>query len=186
MNLSPPDALNVGTEAIVPQRLASIDEVYRAHVQAVWRSLRSLGVRDADIEDACQEVFVVAHRRRGDFTGACAVTTWLYGIALRVASDWRRRARRRPELLVGVVPDREDPSSPHARSDAARTLAKLLDALDDDKRAVFVLHALEQLPMSEVATIVEAPLQTAYARFYSAQRAVEAAVQRLTAQEVPK
>ena len=160
-----------------PPRLR-FEDVYRDHLADVWRSLAALGVREADVADACQEVFVVVHRQLAGFDGAAKVTTWLYAICLRVASGFRRRAHTRREELVDVTPERAGADSPHRdleRVRAMRQLRAMLDALDDDKRSVFVLYELEELPMREVAEIVGCPLQTAYSRLHAARRTLELA-----------
>src|SRR5512132_2053673 len=64
----------------------TFDAIYAAHVGFVWRVLRTLGVTDAQVEDAVQDVFVVVHRRLGEWEGRAAITTWLFAIARRVAS----------------------------------------------------------------------------------------------------
>ena len=74
-----------------PHDLAAI---FREHAPYVWRVLRRMGVREADVEDVTQEVFVVVHRRLPEFEGRSAMRTWIYGICLRVASDHRRRGKR--------------------------------------------------------------------------------------------
>ncbi len=51
-------------------------------------------------------------------------------------------------------------------------LDEALDQLDDDKRAVFVLFELEQMPMVDVAEAAGCPLQTAYSRLYAARKIV--------------
>src|SRR3954466_4042923 len=71
----------------------AFQEVFVSHGRFVWRTLRYLGVAEADLEDVCQEVFLVVHRRLAEFEGRSSVRTWVYGIALRVASDYRKRAR---------------------------------------------------------------------------------------------
>jgi hypothetical protein len=47
----------------------SFRALFRAHAAFVWRVLRRHGVREADLEDVCQEVFMVVHRRLGEFEG---------------------------------------------------------------------------------------------------------------------
>jgi len=44
-----------------------IQALYREHFRFVWRCLRRLGVLSAGMDDAVQEVFLVAHRRSADF-----------------------------------------------------------------------------------------------------------------------
>jgi len=78
------------------------------------------------------------------------------------------------------------PPRPRISTWSSKTTRRaLLDAairtLDDDKRAVFVLFELEELPMAEVAEAVGCPPQTAYARLYAGRRTVEAALRRATA-----
>src|SRR5262245_7511078 len=130
--------------------MESFPEVFRAHAPLVWRALRRLGVREADVEDQCQEVFVVVHRRLGEFEGRSRLGTWIYGICLRVASDYRRRAHVRREEPDGGVAD-ERTSAPQLRAIEQAQARDLLDAalaeLDDDKRAVFVLYEIEQIAM---------------------------------------
>lgn len=60
-------------------------QVYQSHAPMAWRSLRRLGVPDAEVADAAQEVFVVVHRKLDGFEGRSSLTTWLTGICLRVA-----------------------------------------------------------------------------------------------------
>jgi RNA polymerase sigma-70 factor (ECF subfamily) len=125
-------------------------------------------------------VFVVVHRKLGEFEGRSEVRTWLYGICLRVAADHRRRAhvrheRPHPDPTEGVA---ASPAlRPDARTEARSTLQSLLDELDDDKRAVLVLYELEGLTMKEVAAAVGCPLQTAYSRLHAARERITALVE---------
>ncbi len=149
--------------------------VFRAHGPFVWRVLRKLGIPEADVPDLCQEVFVVVHRKLPEFEGRSSLTTWLYGICLRTASDHRRRARVRREEVTDRVPEGRE-SAPQAKDLARRQARALLDAaledLDEDKRAVFVLYEIEELTMAQVAEAVGCPLQTAYSRLYAAREVV--------------
>jgi RNA polymerase sigma-70 factor (ECF subfamily) len=156
--------------------------LFREHAPYVWRALRRLGVREADIEDVCQEVFVVVHRRLRDFEGRSSARTWIYGIAVRTASDYRRRASHVREVVTESPPDelsRDDPHDALAAREARATLDRLLDQLDDDKRAVFVLYEIEELPMNEVAKAVGCPLQTAYSRLHAARTKMAEASRRM-------
>jgi RNA polymerase sigma-70 factor (ECF subfamily) len=158
-------------------------DVYREHVRFVFRVLPRLGVAARDVEDVCQDVFVVVYRKLPEFAQRSTLRTWLYGIALRCASDYRRRAhvmREAPDEHAGttltVAPDQPDSI---AQRQARALLDRILAGLDDDKRAVFVLFELEELSMAEVAEIVGCPLQTAYSRLYAARAVIEAAMARL-------
>jgi RNA polymerase sigma-70 factor (ECF subfamily) len=168
------------------QPALSTEGVFQAHAPFAWRVLRRLGVADADADDVCQEVFVTVHRKLGTFEGRSSVRTWLYGICVRTASDYRKRVRGRHEVPTGAVLD--SPIDARQEDDMALRQARaaldgILDRLDDDKRAVFVLYEIEELPMADVATAVDCPLQTAYSRLHAARREVDAAVRRIQAKE---
>jgi RNA polymerase sigma-70 factor, ECF subfamily len=158
----------------------SFAEIFREHAPRVWRALRRLGIAEADVEDLCQEVFVVVHRKLPEFEGRSTLGTWIYGIAVRVAADHRRRAHVRRERAVEAVPEGRQ-SAPQledlARERARVMLDEALDSLDDDKRAVFVLYEIEQLAMPAIADAVDCPLQTAYSRLYAARKQVKAFIE---------
>jgi RNA polymerase sigma-70 factor (ECF subfamily) len=160
-------------------------EVFDAHAPFVLRALRCLGVRDAERDDACQEVFVVVHKKLGAFDGRASLRSWLYAICVRQAQRVRRtRARRREGH--GDVPELATEASPHEDAERTRALAAavaVLEELDDDRRAVLVLHDVEQLPMREVAEAVGCPEPTAYSRLYAARHDVKAILARRRANE---
>jgi RNA polymerase sigma-70 factor, ECF subfamily len=152
------------------------EAVFAEQSRFVWRLLVRLGVQARDAADVCQEVFLVVHRRLPDFDpGQGAVRTWVSGICLRAASDYRRRSPSRREVL-------DDKLEPAALADGPDTdletqrawqkLARVLDAMDVDKRQVFVLYELEAIPMHEITAILDCPLQTAYSRLHAARKSV--------------
>ncbi|NOU29784.1 MAG: sigma-70 family RNA polymerase sigma factor [Polyangiaceae bacterium] len=153
----------------------NLSEIFRANGPFVYRALRRLGVREADMDDACQEVFIVVHRRYGDFEGRSSLRTWLYGIAVRVASAFRRRAHNKRETMESS-PDAEDAAnaeSDYQKRQLLQMLDEALSTLDDDKRAAFVLYEVEELTMAEVAEALGCPLQTAYSRLTVARERVQ-------------
>lgn len=145
-----------------------LDAFFRAHVDYVWRSLCHLGVREADLPDQTHEVFLIAYRRYAGWDGEHA-RGWLFAIARRCASAYRRKAHRRHELTVEHLPEEGVEVDLGARLDAER-LDHALARLDDDKRAVFVLFEIEEMSMRDVAKTVGCQLPTAYARLYAARR----------------
>ncbi len=158
----------------------TFEEVFRDHARFLWRTLLGLGVPAADAEDLCQEVLLVVHRKLPAFRGA-GIRSWVYGICLRVASDYRRSARVRREHPVEELPEAAAPSSVIEDLDARRTEARLieaLDRLDEHQRAVFVLFEIEQLTLREIAEATECPLQTVYSRLQAARAHVRSAMQR--------
>ena len=139
--------------------------LYREHFDFVFRNLRRLGVADASVEDALQDVYVVVLRRIDEFSGT-HVKAWLFAILVRVASNYRRSFRRRAPLeplreeqLVSAQPG---PFEQAARQQSRRILHAFLDSLDDNRRAVFVMAELEQMTAPEIAQAISANVNTVY------------------------
>lgn len=129
-----------------------------------------------------QEVFVVVHRRIDSFDQNTKPTTWLFGICLRVASDYRRRRRRKPE--ESLAPEVQDalraqcatPEELAAAQQARATIEAAIDRMDDDKRAVFVLYEFEHLSCDAIAELVGVKVGTVYSRLHSARAEFRAAI----------
>jgi RNA polymerase sigma-70 factor, ECF subfamily len=150
-------------------------ELFERHVTFVWRVVTAHGVRQADVPDVTQDVFIAAFRRLEDWDPRRAsATSWLYAIAVRVAANHRRKAHVRRES-PGEGPVTPLEVDPGAAIDRQRLLAELDDALsamDAPKRDVFVLFEIAELTMHEVALTVGCPLKTAYKRLYAARREI--------------
>ncbi len=152
--------------------------IFDEHARYVIRTLRHLGVREADVDDVAQEVFVTVHRKLAEFEGRSKLRTWLYAICLRVASDHRRRAyvvRERATDNPPVDTGERTGNEPDASLESRAFVRELLARLDDDKRTVLVLYEIEGLTMREVAEVVGCPLQTAYSRLHAARELLQAA-----------
>jgi RNA polymerase sigma-70 factor (ECF subfamily) len=167
-----------------PPALASFREMYDANVAFVWRAMRRLGVSESDTPDAVQEVFLVAHRRMADFEGRSKASTWLFGIAFRVASDRRKRADFRRQVLdddaIGAAPD-DDADGRHLddRLHAAAVLERAIQALPLEQRAVFVLYELEEHTSAEIAEAMSTPIGTVHSRLRLAREAFQTTATRL-------
>jgi RNA polymerase sigma-70 factor, ECF subfamily len=164
-----PEPEVAGPPAAEPAR--AFRAVYEQNFGFVWRCLRSLGVPASLLDDATQDVFLVVHRRIDSCRADVALRTWLFGIVRNVAFNARRSVKRKG----GHEPLEEEPPSlqpgplQHAElAESARFVQRFLEQLSDEKREVFVLTVLEELPVSEVATMVGVPLNTAYSRLRSA------------------
>ncbi len=169
-------------ESGVHPRAETFDEVFDALSADIWRALLRLGVRERDVDDALQETFLVVHRRLGDFEGRSSLRTFVYGIALRVASDYRRRAYHRRVQLPGELPDSAVAAEQDrwtARRDARAVLDALLAQLDEPKLQVFVLFSIEELPMAEVAEAVGCTVKAGYRRLDAARKQMKKTLETL-------
>lgn len=165
-------------------RARSFRALYDAHVDFVWRNLRRLGVQLADAEDRSQEVFVVAHRRFDKFEDrGHGPRAWLFQIVLRVASDARRHRRRHPEdpdggdatARASVAPTQTETV---ARREALSRLDMALETIDVGRRAVLVLHEIEEMTAPQIAQVLGVPLNTVYSRLRVARAELEQALAR--------
>lgn len=151
-----------------PGPARTFESLYEAHFDFVYRCLRRLGVAAANAEDACQEVFIVLHRRLGDLRLDASARAFLFGIATRVASEQRRKLARTPTFeLPDELPaphPENDPFMATLQAQAARRLENFLATLDADQRAVFMLVELEDFAVPEVCEALGAKLNTVYSR----------------------
>jgi RNA polymerase sigma-70 factor, ECF subfamily len=157
-----------------------VQQIYAEHVTMVWRGLRRLGVQEASIEDAVQDVFLVAHRRLADFQGRSSVKTWLYGIVLRVAKDHRRAQARQAynvERLAQILSVSSEsvltPVGEAERREANQALHAILAELDEDQREVLILVDLEELSVREAAAVLDLHVRTCQRRLQAAHAAFE-------------
>jgi RNA polymerase sigma-70 factor (ECF subfamily) len=164
----------------------SVATIYERNRHFLWASLHRLGVPDADLPDALQEVLMVVHRRIASFNGTSKLSTWLFGICLRVAAAQRRKAHVRRERLT-ADPALDEPTAhtehPALVLDARRQLASLLDQLKLEHRAVFVMFELEGLTTAEIAEQLGSPIGTVHSRLHHARQAFKAALARYEAKE---
>jgi RNA polymerase sigma-70 factor (ECF subfamily) len=180
-----PLALAMPARTLREPRVRSFRALYEAHVDFVWRNLRRLGVHESDAEDRTQEVFVVAHRRFDEFVDrGHGPRAWLFQIVLRVASDARRHRRRHPEDPDGGdALGRAAIDAPQAdvilRREALSRLDAALATIDVGRRAVLVLHEIEEMTAPEIAEVLGIPLNTVYSRLRVARSELEEALAKL-------
>jgi len=172
-------------EPVLPDAQPShrIASMVAKHHGQVWRSLRRLGVAEADADDASQQVFLVAHRRLADIVPENE-QSFLLQTALRVAAEFRRSRRRRREDYVDELPVLVDTSaSPEELADRRRACAMLdrvLESLPMDLRNVFVLFDLEELSTAEVSSVLHLPKGTVASRLRRARELFRENVSRMS------
>lgn len=155
------------------------------HFDFIWRLLCRLGVPELDVDDAAQQVFIVATQRLADVP-AGGERTFLYGTALRTAATIRRNLRRRARWVEpGPADCASSEPTPHEdleRRQALQFLDDVLRRLDDDLREVFVLCEIEELTAPQVASIVQVPVGTVASRLRRARQEFAQQVRRLQAE----
>jgi RNA polymerase sigma-70 factor (ECF subfamily) len=180
--------VNLGARSTESQSAARFRALVDQHFSFVWRSVRRLGVPEADADDAVQEVFVVAARKLSHLEIG-REKAFLFSTAVRVASTGRRTRRRHPEdpndtLDARAVTDEPDASELLELREARALLQEILDQMGVDQRAVFVLAELEDLPVREIAALLGVPLGTVSSRLRAARDAFAQSVKRFAAREI--
>lgn len=169
--------------------LLDVRWIYDQHAEFLWKSLYRMGISEADLPDVTQEVLLVLHRKLDQFDGSCRITSFLFGICLRVAATARRTRQRRredivdPELQMGQMATWEDPERALATADARRRLHEALDELNPEKRAVFVMYELEEMPCAEIAQLLDIPKGTVFSRLHAARAEFKFAFENLDRRE---
>ena len=161
-----------------------LSSMFHHHYDFVWRSVRRLGVPEDAVDDAAQEVFVVASRKL-DAIDAGKEKAFLFGTAARVAADTRRALQRRRQSPCSEEPEPID-ATPALdelveQKRARETLDHLIAQLPEEARPVFVLFELEGMTMAEIASCLELPAGTVASRLRRARELFGAQVARLEA-----
>jgi len=186
MNPSPAPALAELPDGELAHRIANGDEgalrrLMRRHNQPLFRAARSILRDDAEAEDAVQEGYLQAYRAMGTFRGDAKLSTWLMRIVVNEALGRSRRNKRGAEVIAidsgGEARAAEDTMSDNpanqperlaASAETRRLIEAKIDALTDQFRAVFVLRAVEEMTVEEVAQALSIPEATVRTRFFRA------------------
>ncbi|MBX3213630.1 MAG: sigma-70 family RNA polymerase sigma factor [Labilithrix sp.] len=168
-------------------RKGQIDQLVRDHHDFVWRTARRLGVRDSDIDDVVQEVFLMVTRHVTDIVRERA---FLFRACQFAAARVKRTASRRrevdgDELLPHRVDASANPEESAEASQARRRLQTILDAMPDELRSVFVLFELERMTMAEIAEMTATPPGTVASRLRRAREQFLAAASRASTRGTP-
>ncbi len=164
-----------------PAEPRTFNAIFRAEFDYVWNSLRRLGIPERDLEDLTHDVFFRVYERFADYDAARPLRPWLFGFSFRVASDYRRRFSNRREVLSSAS-ETSDPA-PTAldrlvQAEAMTLAQAALDAIEIDRRAVFILHEIDGCSVPEIAGALALPLNTTYSRLRVAREEFRAALHR--------
>lgn len=159
----------------------AFEAIMRRHNRLLFRTARSILKSDTDAEDALQEAYVRAWRALSGFRSDAKLSTWLVRIVMNEALG---RLRRRgalvipldatvdaetpePEAWMEDDPDRE-PERIAMRAEMRRLMEARIDLLPDPYRSVFMLRAVEEMSVEEVAVALDLPQATVRTRYFRA------------------
>jgi RNA polymerase sigma-70 factor (ECF subfamily) len=165
-----------------------LPEIYERHADFAWRTLRRLGVSEAEAGDAVQDVFLVVHEKLGQFEGRSSMTTWLFTICRTVARKRRRLAQqaRARDADVSVEDEldlRADVARAAEHNERLALLENILSGFEVEQKNVFILFEIEKLTGEEISEALSIPLGTVYSRLQLARKAFRQALTRGEARE---
>jgi RNA polymerase sigma-70 factor (ECF subfamily) len=170
--LAPPPAYMIRKDPVL--------EAYQQELAYVFHALRWLGARPQEIEDLAQEVFIALRRSWPTYDSSRPLRPYLFGVAFRVVSMQRRKRKNEVAFARLEVQDGSPgPDDALQAKQARSTVLRALERIPLRRRAVLVMHDLEEVPMLQVAKALSIPLFTAYSRLRKARKELEAAVRRI-------
>lgn len=145
---------------------AALDELLRAVQEPLYRYLLRLVGERALAEDILQEVFLLIYRKLDWLDAPELFRPWAYRIASREAFKRLKRERQwteqvRDEAVLGRIPAALPDQDQSVSIDQ---LSDLLDQVSPASRVVIVLHYLEDMPLTEVADVLDINVGTVKSR----------------------
>jgi RNA polymerase sigma-70 factor (ECF subfamily) len=177
---TPPDDDLALVASVVVRDREALETLMRRHNQRLFRTARAILRNDADAEDAVQDAYLRAFRAIETYRGEAKLSTWLVRIVVNESLGRRRKRERTAEVIrmdgtldLDDVGDDDTPGvggPEHAamRGEARRMLETLIDALPSPYRVIFLLRAVEELPVDEVAAALDVPEATVRTRYFRA------------------
>jgi RNA polymerase sigma-70 factor (ECF subfamily) len=146
-------------------------QLYHQHFPMVYRLAIRLGASEREAADVAQEVFLRVWRGLGSFRGESMFRTWLYRITLNEVSRMAKEGavRRAFGAMLALVAREEAPPAraPDRLVEQAEAFAELeaiLGRMRPKQRTVFVLFEIEELPLEQIAQVLDCPLETVRSR----------------------
>jgi len=155
-------------------------QAFQRELDYIYRSLRRLGAAPSDLDDLAQDVFLALRRSWLEYDARRPLRPYLLGIAFRITASHHRRTRR--QLAFGVVEGSDAGPQPDDVLQTKQARALVLAALERiplRRRAVLVMHDLDDVPVAVIASMLDIPLFTAYSRLRKARRELQVALRRM-------
>ena len=181
---------SVGHLRLVPRPAPSITRddaclgAFQQELDYVHRSFRRLGTAPSEVEDLAQDLFVALRRSWEAYDPRRPLRPYLFAFAFRIAAAHQRKRNREVALGLGEVDDPGPGPEETLQGKQARSLVLVaLNRIPLPRRAVLVMHELDDVPVAEVSSMLSIPLFTAYSRLRKARRELQAAIRRLRGEE---
>ncbi|HEU4853166.1 MAG TPA: RNA polymerase sigma factor [Telluria sp.] len=169
--------------AVCARAPGAFETLMRRHNRLLFRAARSIVKDDAEAQDALQDAYLQAYRNMRAYRGEASLRTWLTRIVVNEAIARSRKMSRRAEVIdLGAAygedheqeagmpqqPSIQGPEQEAQRAQFRQLLERQVDCLPEVFRTVFVLRAVEEMSVEEVAAVLAIPEATVRTRFFRA------------------
>ncbi len=175
-DLSPTAAMSLRSDESIMLMICQIDDaaafgelVERWREQIQLLCFRLTG-NWQDAEDAVQETFTRVYSRRSQFRGDSRFSTWLWRIAIRAASDTRRKRKPESSLEDGqhVLLSTAEPAQASQATELRDAVVEALNQLTEEQRVVVTLRHFHQMKFREISDVLGIPQGTVCSRMAEA------------------
>jgi RNA polymerase sigma-70 factor (ECF subfamily) len=161
----------------------AIEQLVDNYQERIYRLVLSILDDPGEAEDGTQEVFLAALRALDSFRGEASFTTWLYSIAINVCRN-RLKTRRRHERIKGIFQELFHQTADRSSSleewvikdESDAVLWQAIRAIDDKHRLPIILGYYHDLPVAEIAEMLDIPAGTVHSRLNAARKTLQRAL----------
>lgn len=130
------------------------DSVYRKYNQRILYFLRGKGLKEADAEDLCENIFVKFYKSLDSFDPSkTAPSTWLYRITNNSLIDFYRTRKVNSQLDEGITYIEETEDN-YLKTETLTELSQALMRLDERQRALVVFVYYDEKTLKEAAELL--------------------------------
>lgn len=152
---SAPRVRDQTTQRTVARVDLDVETLYRRYGDMVLGRCRSLLSNEADAQDACQEIFLKAHRYRESFRGEAKPSTWLFRVTTTTCLNrLRSRGRRREDLQEEELPIAVE-DTVLTGADLRDLVKHLLDEADEGTQACVLYHYVDGMTHKEIGALLD-------------------------------
>jgi RNA polymerase sigma factor (sigma-70 family) len=163
---------------IVARDLRAFESLYRIYHPRLDRFLGLVTSRRVIVEEALNDTMLVVWRQPAAYTGQCKVSTWIFAIAYRTALKALRTQDEPVEAPAAenLASEEAGPEQQLSLRQTRAALARALETLSAEQRAVLILTYFHDLPYAEIARVVDCPVDTVKTRMFHGRRRLRAAL----------
>lgn len=158
--------------------MADLDAIYREYGRLVYGYLLTL-CRDSHLaEELTQETMFRAVMNIGAFRGDCQLSVWLCQIAKNLYFTWQKKHRRLVPLEAAPPAPIPDLAQGLDDKETAGRILTLAHQLEEPYKEVFLLHALGDVPLTQISRLFGKSESWARVTYYRARAKIAAQLEK--------